>query len=153
MTLLPEDKDPFSRFNPYAVLKLPPTASSKQIDEAAKNVKMKDLKKEEQAELKKMLVALKHNPTRVTVNALIVDKVDPAMVDDQLKNLPNLKTEKIKLPPIALDQVLIEGQSVDISQKDFKALKKIAEMEIDLEAVNALLSATNNLENDILFEI
>ena len=135
MPVLPEKYNPFTKINILSKLKLGPKSSPAIVEKLHKKLSTKTTKKEEEKEalesIKNVLNQLKRDFSRVAINALVMDKVDAVAVKSYLSQLPTVKDEEIKLPPIDISQVYIDGQDVDISSRDFRHVDKDPQLELD----------------------
>ena len=81
---------------------------------------------------------LKTRRQRVQVNALILDRIDVRTIQSRLKNLPNLQSENVTLPPPSLAQVLTEGTSNELADLDFPESERDPELQIDVAEIAEL---------------
>ena len=143
MPTLPKKFNPFYKAAVYSELRINPSTNSKDLKKTLENFSVDSLKskkeEEEIEEFKKTTSLLKHNFTRVIINTLILEKVELKEVTERLKDVPHLKKGQVRLPKPDLTQVHIEGQSVDISEKDFKPINKDSSLELDFDEVKDYL--------------
>ena len=142
MPRLPKKFNPLYKGEVYKELQIDPSTNPKELKKTLDNFSvdsLKSKKEEEIEELKKTISLLKHNFTRITVHALILEKVELKTIAERLKELPNLKKGQVRLPKPDLTQVHIEGQSVEISEKDFKSIDKDSTFELNFDEVKDYL--------------
>ena len=139
MPNLPDKLNPLSKAAIYDELKIDSTTSTEDLKKVLENFSVESLKTKrsdaEIDEIRKSIALLKHNFTRVTLNALILEKVELKTVAEHLKQLPNLKKGNIRLPKPDLSQVHIEGQSIEISERDLKPVDKDSSFELNFSEV------------------
>ena len=135
MPKLPKELNPLYKPSIYQELHVEASSSTEELKMALENFSVDSLKSkkndEEIEQIKKSIALLKQNFTRVTVNSLILEKVELKKVNEYLKQLPNFKKGQVRLPKPDLSQVHIEGQSVEISQQDFQSVDKDPSLELD----------------------
>ena len=147
MPRLPNKYNPFFKTEVYEKLKISPTLPPNELKKVLDKFSPKSLKTEDESDretIKKSVALLKHNFTRVVVNALILDQVELKTVKDRLKELSNVKRDRIRLPKPGPSQLHIEGQSIEISEKDFNPIPNIHSLELDFNEVK------DHLTNHIL---
>ncbi len=155
MPKLPKKYNPFFKTEVYKKLKAAPTTPQNELKKVLDKISPKSLKTEDEGDresLKKSITLLKHNFTRVIVNALIVEQAELKTIGDRLKEIPNLKKERMRLPKPGLSQIHVDGQSVEISEKDFHPIPDIPSLEIALNEVKDHLTKQKTPEQHHFFE-
>ena len=128
----------------YDELGLEPTASDEEISARFETVMaaISSLPEDERvakaAQLQAHIKTLKTRRQRVQVNALILDRIDVRTIQSRLKNLPDLQSENVTLPPPSLAQVLAEGTSNELADLDFPEPEWDPELQIDVAEIAEL---------------
>ena len=138
MSKLPKKYNPFLKSEIYKTLKINPSTPTAELKKAIEKFSPKSLKIEEEADIdviKKSLTLLKQPFTRVTLNALILEKEQLKTIKDHLKELPKFKKDGVHLPKPGLSQIHIEGQSIEIAEKDFNPISKESSLELNFTEV------------------
>lgn len=143
--LLPDERNPLARKSIYELLGIRPYADTQEV-----NARLEELIQELQAlpeaqraarmsvfqEAQKML---KNARLRVLVNALVSNHIDDKRVLELLAQIAEIEPEQRQLPPLSLDQVLIEGEDMELSQQDFKEVAADPTLAIDFSEISQLL--------------
>ena len=134
-----DDLNPLDRPVIYNELGLSPFASSSEIAD-----KLKTLNEDQINRLKskfpEQFEMLDSPAKRVLINALLLDPVNSRHIIELLSSLPgNLRDEEMKMPDLDIKDVIKEGESLAFAQKDFQDVEFDAELEIDMDVIEALL--------------
>ena len=138
MPKLPNKYNPFFKTEVYSKLNIDPSTPAQELKKVLDKFSPKSLKTEDEDDrdsVKKSVALLKHSFTRVVINALILERVELKKIKERLKEVPNLKGERVRLPKPGLSQIHIEGQSVEISEKDFNPIRTDPALELDFDEV------------------
>ena len=146
MTSQAKNSNPPSPRSPsiYDELGLEPTASDEEISAqletamAAISSLPEDERVAKAARLQEHIKTLRNRRQRVQINALILDRIDVRTIQNRLKNLPDLQSENVTLPPPSLAQVLVEGTSNELADLDFLESERDPELQIDVAEIAEL---------------
>ena len=155
MSILPKEHDPFSKSKIYEILKIDPKTENNKLEKKLEKTSIETLASKDAEmgaeQIKGSINLLKRNFSRVLINALLPDKVDIKMVEQQLKNLPDVNMGEIKLPEVNLSEVFIEGKNLEVSETDFNLVEEEPNLELDFEALNKHM-IPKKIENYHYFE-
>lgn len=146
MSMLQPQFDPFRQAGIYEEVGVDPYASADEVNlrlqaMAADLEQLSDADKAAKiGNFQDAVKKLKSPRNRVLLNCLLIDKLNTDHVVNLLARLPeNLRIDTLKLPPLDVSSIVIEGENEEIAQVDFKDVAEDASLNLDLQAVNELL--------------
>ena len=96
---------------------------------------------EQMADFQNTLQLLKTPRLRILLNALILDKVNVKYILNILGSLQEteLSDGNYRMPNQGLEQLLIEGESLELANSDFEDIESISELEINFQEIKTVL--------------
>ncbi len=147
MSQLEPECDPFLKRAIYDEIGVDPYANTEKVNErlqvmAAELEEMSDAEKAQRIGIfQEAMKILKSPRNRVLINTLILDPIHTERVVEQLSKLPqNLNVDGLKMPPLDVSSIFVEGESTEIAKVDFSDVEEDTSLELDLGEIKEMLN-------------
>jgi hypothetical protein len=146
MPVLPDDRNPFARPTLYDELDIRPYADSDELNQRLQQVavqleKLPESERKHRSEiLQDASKTLRGTRLRVLVNAMLLDPINSRRLTELLRQLGELTPDQLQLPELDISQVVIEGESIEMAQQDFKPVSEEPSLMIALQGMAEMAS-------------